>query len=183
MALPHNPHITEAQLAALHEQFYKWALFCTDFDPELAKETLQQAYLKVIEGKAVFRKESLLKTWMFSLIRITSFELQRKVKPPSNTKDVEELLDESEEYPDQGTNLGYLYSVSDIEKALKQLPLLQREILFLAFYYDNSLSEIAKILAVGIGTVRSEYHNAKVKMKLLLCAEQEKEVRYEEKYS
>ena len=66
---------------------------------------------------------------------------------------------------------------------LRKLPLLQREIIFLAFYYDNSLSEIAKILDVGVGTVRSEYHKAKVKIKLLLCAESQQEIRYEEKYS
>ncbi len=181
MGLLQNPSITEQELSKIHHESSQWAIFCANFDPDLAKDILQQSYLKIVEGKAVFKKESSLKTWMFSLIRLTSFESQRKSK-----SHIEESLNSTDGLYEEGetedSNLPYLYTVEQVSKALDKLGLLQREIIYLVFYCDYPLSEIAKILDVGIGTTKSEYHRAKVRLKLILSSTQDKEVNYEEKY-
>lgn len=182
MGLLQNPSITEQELNKIHPECSKWAIFCANFDPELAKDILQQSYLKIVEGKAVFRKESSLKTWMFSLIRLTLYESQRKSK-----SSIEESLNSTddllEEAGSEDSNLSYLYSVEQVDKAMNKLGLLQREIIYLVFYCDYPLSEIANILDIGMGTTKSEYHRAKVRLKLILSSTLEKEVKYEEKYS
>jgi RNA polymerase sigma-70 factor (ECF subfamily) len=51
---------------------------------------------------------------------------------------------------------------------LDQLPLLQREALTLYFLEDLSLDEMAALLEVPLGTVKSRIHNAKAAMRNIL---------------
>lgn len=56
------------ELEKWHEASYGWALQCCGGETELAQEVLQSAYLKVLEGKAVFKAKSGFKTWFFAVL-------------------------------------------------------------------------------------------------------------------
>ena len=62
----------KAELERLHSASFGWALSCCRRDATEAEEVLQTVYLKVLEGKARFRGESSLKTWLFAVIRKTA---------------------------------------------------------------------------------------------------------------
>jgi len=158
-----NPHIQEDDLRNLHQDAVQWAMYCTGYDRELAREVVQQTYLKVVDGSARYSKKSALKTWLFGVIRLTSLECRRKQQLHAvRTRELDEL--ESQEAP-AGVEAHYgEYSGAYLEQALAALSRGQREIIYLAFYREHTLTEIAEITGAGIGSVRTQYHRAKLKL-------------------
>src|SRR6185436_18271736 len=69
--------ILQREIAALHEASFGWALSCVGRDRPLAEEVLQEAYFRIIEGRARFDGRSALKTWLFGVIRMTAREHRR----------------------------------------------------------------------------------------------------------
>src|SRR6266404_8577953 len=68
----------KAELEKLHGASFGWALSCCRRDRAEAEEVLQTVYLKILEGKARYRGESNLETWLFAVIRKTAITEQRK---------------------------------------------------------------------------------------------------------
>src|SRR3989454_9145614 len=62
----------KAELEQHHTACFGWALSCCARDRGQAEEVLQTVYLKILEGKARFRGEASLKTWLFAVIRKTA---------------------------------------------------------------------------------------------------------------
>src|SRR5713101_6333598 len=60
------------ELEKLHSASFGWALSCCRRDYAEAEEVLQTVYLKIFEGKARYRGEASLKTWLFAVIRKTA---------------------------------------------------------------------------------------------------------------
>src|SRR5712664_4625035 len=70
----------KAELERLHNASFGWALSCCRRDWSDGEEVLQTVYLKIFEGKAVYRGEASLKTWLFAVIRKTAAtEFRRKL--------------------------------------------------------------------------------------------------------
>jgi RNA polymerase sigma factor (sigma-70 family) len=175
--LGRNSNITESELRALHQEVFRWALYCTDFNRDLAKDAVQQTYLKIVEGTAYFGGKSSLKTWLFGVVRLTARELRRGQERyiVGATHESDELPDEIEELPEETfAELDWDYVDAEaVERALTELSLLQREIVYLVFYRDMPLSEIALVFDVSIGTVRKQYHRAKARLAELLKSGEE----------
>ena len=72
--------ITElkAELEKLHPASFGWALSCCRHNHAEAEEVLQSVYLKILQGKALFRGESKLQTWLFAVIRKTAISERRR---------------------------------------------------------------------------------------------------------
>jgi len=54
---------------------------------------------------------------------------------------------------------------------LTQLPQRQQQVLLLVFYHNLKLHEVADVLNIGIGSVRTHYDRGKKKLKILLTKE------------
>jgi len=151
------------ELEKLHSASFGWALSCCRRDHAEAEEVLQTVYLKILQGKAKFRGESSLKTWLFAVIRKTAIGEYRK-KLLRNLVFIGGL-----EKRDDATPLvdapGAAFEKSEIQKqfrtALAKLPPRQREVLHLAFYEDMTLSEAAGIMGISIGSARQHYERGK----------------------
>jgi RNA polymerase sigma-70 factor (ECF subfamily) len=59
---------------------------------------------------------------------------------------------------------------TDAEAALAKLTPLHREVLLLRFQNDLSYEEIAMVVGISVGTVRSRLHNARANLRKLLDA-------------
>lgn len=120
VALSNNPNIQLGELKDLHSDLAQWALFCSHYNPELAKDVLQQSYLKIVEGTALYKKRSTLKTWVYSVIRLTTLEQQRK----SNLHSVacnDEPVEDEPELDVADSTLTDLYTKEQVEVAIKHL--------------------------------------------------------------
>jgi RNA polymerase sigma-70 factor (ECF subfamily) len=157
----------KAELEVLHSASFGWALSCCRRDREQAEEVLQTVYLKILEGKACFRGEASLKTWLFAVIRKTAIDEHRK-----NLLRKLRWFDSSE----QATTLvspleqpGVAFEKSEaqalFQNALKSLPRRQREVLHLVFYQDLSLNEAADVMGISIGSARQHYDRGKKRLR------------------
>ncbi len=152
----------KAELEKLHTASFGWALSCCRQNRSDAEEVLQTVYLKILQGKALYRGESKLQTWLFAVIRKTAISERRKHLLRSLSSIVN---------PGAGSNVEV---ESDFERsemqrrfqeALAQLPARQRETLHLVFYQDLSLSEAAVVMNVSVGSARRHYERGKKRLR------------------
>jgi RNA polymerase sigma-70 factor (ECF subfamily) len=153
----------KAELEMLHSASFGWALNCCRRDRAQAEEVLQTVYLKILEGKACFRGEASLKTWLFAVIRKTAIgehrkSLLRKLRWSDNSEAANTLISPLEQP-------GAAYEKSEaqaiFQSAMKSLPRRQREALHLVFYQDLSLSEAAQVMGISVGSARQHYDRGK----------------------
>lgn len=151
-----------------HRPSYLWARQCCGFDDEMAKEVLQNALLKILEGKAVYSGGSNEKTWLFSVIRFTALEQMRKERKHLSINAYQETViweDWNEDEADTDFH----------ENMLHRLPDRQRDVLLLVFYHGHSLEETAKVLEISLGSVSTHYDRAKKKLREMLIHEKKTE--------
>lgn len=156
----------KAELQQLHSASFGWALSCCGRDREEAEEVLQTVYLKILEGKAQFRGEASLKTWLFAVIRKTAMGERRKnllrrlilnagsgqTEPAAFAEEPAAVFERTE-------------TQARFQNALRSLPARQREALHLVFYEDLTLREAADVMRVSIGSARQHYERGKKRLR------------------
>lgn len=151
------------ELERLHGSSFGWALSCCRWDRAAAEEVLQMVYLKILEGKARYRGEASIKTWLFAVIRKTAIGEHRKSLLRSlrlsTVPDRTTMLNASAEEPAKAFERSE--AQLRFHSALEQLPARQREVLHLVFYEDLSLREAADVMRISIGSVRQHYERGK----------------------
>ena len=153
-----------AQIEELHGDSFVWALRCCRQDRDLAQEALQIVYLKILERKAIFKGKSTFKTWLFSVIRHTIFEMKRRSRNRIKWKEgyMQEMANGAALSPSVD------YRIYKFRQKIAKLPLRQQQVLDLHFYHNMTLQEIADVLGIGVGSVRQHFGRGKRKLKLLL---------------
>src|SRR4026207_297386 len=156
----------KAELERLHQASFGWALSCCRHNRAEAEEVLQTVYLKILQGKAVYRGESKLQTWLFAVIRKTAITERRK-------QWLRTLILSSRDEPCSQPEIEFERSEMQrrFQQALTRLPARQRETLHLVFYQDLSLSEAAEVMNISIGSARRHYERGKKRLREALDGE------------
>lgn len=144
----------ESFLRNHHTETFLWARQCCGFDGELAKDVIQQTYLKILEGKARLKHDGNCKTWLFSIIRFTAIDELRKAGRSESLESEVEILWEEQE-PEQ----------ESYEALVRRLPKMQREVMLMVFYHEMTLEQCAAVMQLHIGTVRTHYDRGKKRLK------------------
>jgi RNA polymerase sigma-70 factor, ECF subfamily len=129
-------------------------------------DVLQQTWLRVISGIGRLREPASLGPWLYRVARHAAFN-HGEVKA-----NYRRLLDDyqastaasCQEIADRET----FENAEQLHRGLVQLPVPQREVLTLFFLEDFSIDEIASVLDVPPGTVKSRLHHAKKALRVLL---------------
>src|SRR6266404_2748763 len=160
----------KAELERLHGCSFGWALNCCRRDATEAEEVLQTVYLKILEGKARYRGESSLKTWLFAVIRKTAASEYRRrlLRSLRLSADPDEVIDRASPFENQTASFERSEVQTHFQGALKTLPRRQREALHLVFYEDLSLRVAADVLGVSIGSARQHYERGKKHLREIL---------------
>jgi len=164
----------QAELEKLHGASFGWALSCCRRDRAEAEEVLQTVYLKILEGKARYRGESSLKTWLFAVIRKTAITELRKrllralksIAIPNSTTGLNSFVAEPAAAFERSE------AQQQFQRALERLPARQRQALHLVFYEDLSLREAANVMGVSIGSARQHYERGKKHLRVSLNREE-----------
>ena len=156
----------KAELERLHAASFGWALSCCRYDQTEAEDVLQMVYLKILQGRAVYRGESKLQTWLFAVIRKTAIserrrQLFRSLKSIGGTTNTNQSGVSSQ----PGVELERSELQRQFQDALKCLPARQRETLHLVFYQDLSLREAAEVMGISIGSARRHYERGKKRLR------------------
>lgn len=168
-----NPSLLE-KLRRLHAESFGWALACSAWQRSTAEDVLQEAYLRVADGRARFAGRSSEKTWFFGVIKRVAAE-QTRVQTRSRLLNLR-LLGEPRDSERGDTSADSLYTnetARQLQAALLQLPARQREVLHLVFYVELTLEETAETLAISLGSVRTHYHRGKQRLAALLAGERD----------
>jgi RNA polymerase sigma factor (sigma-70 family) len=162
----------EPDLEALHPASFGWALACCGWDREEAEDVLQEAYVKVLDGAAVFDGRSSLKTWLFGVIRRTAAGRRRRRWARALVLG-RWLGGQADPPPPQDPESSARASETRraLKRALEALPARQRELLHLVFYQDLTVEEASRVLGVSVGAARTHYHRGKERLREQLRGE------------
>ena len=153
----------EELLNRFQQQVYTLALRLLN-DPSEASDVVQEVFLKVFRNISSFRGQSTLKTWIY---RITVNEAhnarrwffrhrRREVEldtSPEEARNWKEIIPDRTRSPFDMALEGEQHSM--IEAALDRINPIFREAVVLRDITDLSYEEIAEILGVSLGTVKS----------------------------
>jgi RNA polymerase sigma-70 factor (ECF subfamily) len=135
---------------------------------QLAEEILQDVMLAVWENAHRFEARAKVTTWMLTIARNRAINATRRKKlPVINLQDVFVKSDDT----------GPVEAIERDEKqqavraAIDKLPEGQREVLVLTFYHQLTGPEIADVLDISEGTVKSRLFRARENLKGLLAQE------------
>jgi RNA polymerase sigma-70 factor (ECF subfamily) len=120
-------------------------------DDDAAREILQDVWLRVIRGIPRLRDGSKLRAWLFGIARRTLMDRLRHQYARTRAVDLDVEVDEIPTEPPADE----IDDLDGLERALQQLPLLEREAVTLFYLQELSLNEIAEALKVPVGTVKS----------------------------
>ncbi|MBX3225819.1 MAG: sigma-70 family RNA polymerase sigma factor [Labilithrix sp.] len=149
------------ELAALHEASFGWALACCARDRELAADVLQDAYCRVLDGRARYDQRSAFKTWLFGVIRFTAREHRRWGVLRLSRRSEHEPADVVDPRRAPDSEAGARERAAQLARALTKLADRQREVMHLVFYEDLSVAEAAVVMGVSLGTARQHYDRGK----------------------
>ena len=159
----------KAELERLHGASFGWAMSCCGRNRAEAEDVLQIVYLKILQGKARYRGESKLQTWLFAVIRKTAITEHRKQFVRALLRLPSSLETFSDPHPAE--QLERTEMQQRFQHALQSLPARQRETLHLVFYQDLSLREAAEVMEISIGSARRHYERGKQRLREALARE------------
>ena len=137
-------------------------------DEDEARQVLQQSWVGVLQGLAALRQPRRLPAWLYRIARITAMTHLRK-RYGEQTLRRDSDTPASVDVPDGQLDFD---NAEQIHYGLARLTLIHREVLTLFFLQDLSLEEIASVLEVPVGTVKSRLHHGKRMLKAILVQEE-----------
>jgi RNA polymerase sigma-70 factor (ECF subfamily) len=152
----HQPEIDQAAFAELFER-YKRLVYKTAYlmlgDRAEADEALQEVFVLVYKSLAKFDPhKGAFTTWLY---RITiNYCLGHKRKRQIATEPLEEAGLISADEPIE-LRLAKSDEQQEVRRAIMKLSEKQRAVIILRYYWDLPYGEIAQVLAIPLGTVKS----------------------------
>lgn len=153
-----------AELAARYErrlaQFVRWWL---DVHDDMTEDVVQEVLLQLHRSAPRFGGQSSFRTWLYALARNVCRHQCRKLRrQPARMGESEEYL---REIPDARLGpleaLAHDEAIRAVRRAVDALPAAHRLVLMLRDWEELSYAEIADVLGIPVGTVRSRLHNAR----------------------
>jgi RNA polymerase sigma factor (sigma-70 family) len=175
VAMAESEKYTEAQR---HEIFnkefvpyldsaYNFAYKLT-LDEDNAKDLVQDSFTKAFRFINSFERGTNAKAWLFKILKnsfINEFRRQQKQPATVDYQDVEQVYnsdDVDEDYTVDMRSESVQDMIGDeVTNAINALPVDFRTVIILCDLEDFTYEEMAKILDIPIGTVRSRLHRAR----------------------
>lgn len=157
----------EQRLEELHPASFGWALQCCGWDRQEAEDVLQEAYVRVLDGRARFDGRSSLKTWLFAVIRRTAAERRRAqwARALLSLRWRDGHPGDSPTVATPEALAGDAERARELREALSRLPSRQSEVLHLVFYQELTLEQAAQVLGISVGSTRTHYHRGKTSLR------------------
>lgn len=165
-----DPELLDELILRYQYRLFRYLVYICG-DRETAQDLFQETWVRVLDRGHQYDGKSKFETWLFSIARHLVIDLHRRKRPQSL-----EALTESDENPMQLASGGA--SALDLAAAreeqagllesLNRLPAILREVLLLRFQEDLKLEEIAVVLAVPMGTVKSRLYRGLEQLRELI---------------
>lgn len=146
----------------LYQVAYRLCLNAVDAE-DLTFRTLQRA----VERIGSYRPTGSFFQWLYTiLINFRRMDMRRKA---ANMLDfTDDLPDASADVPDAADTLAAAEDVTAVRAAIAALPEVFREVVVFRYFEDMSVPEIAQVLGVPEGSVKSRLNRAKLRIRDML---------------
>jgi RNA polymerase sigma-70 factor (ECF subfamily) len=191
MTAPTDVELVELALAGSEEAFrqlvlrYERPLFSLVLrmvrDPSLAEDLSQEAFVRAFRALASFDRSRKFSSWLFKIAHnLTIDQLRRRsldtesLETPLGSEGDERTLesrlaDDSALAPDRALESGDLGAA--LERAVSALRAEYREVILLRFVEGLAYQEIAEVMGLPLGTVKTNIHRARKELAELLGKE------------
>lgn len=171
----------ERELLPHADALYNFAMHLTNYKEEDSDDLVQDAYLKAMRFMDKYEAGTNPKAWLFTILKNAFInEYRKRVKQPTKV-DYEEIVNFHQEeestayssYMDLREEMFENMMGDEVSTAISELPHEFRTVILLCDIEGFSYEEIANIIDIPIGTVRSRLHRARnlLKEKLKSYAE------------
>lgn len=149
-----------SELVARHQdRIYRFLVRLTRSQDD-ALELTQETFLNAYQGLAQWRADARFATWLFRIARNLAFDLLRRHKRVEFVA-LEEDIEIADPAPAPDAVLETVQRYRILEAALARLPAEHREILLLREIEEMSYEDIAAVLDLNLGTVKSRIGRAR----------------------
>jgi len=152
-------------VAKWQKRLWHYALQITRSE-SAAWDVVQETWVAIIKGLSKLQDVTLFSCWTFSILNNKCADWVRKQQLQSQLNS--RLATQTQNYSDkeQGGN----EKTESLETAIERLPTDQRALLSLRYQQDFDISEIAEILAIPEGTVKSRLHRTLAELREIMGA-------------
>jgi len=126
-------------------------------DEQEAWDILQQTWLKVLRSIRSIQDPRKFKSWIYTVAHRTAADRIRALSTEKSRREESDL----DEIADENSDSEHFENAGLVHYGLGKLPIDQREILTFFFLEEFSIAEIADILKLPDGTVKSRLHRAR----------------------
>jgi len=142
-------------------------------NPEDAAEAAQEAFLSAWQGLPFFRGDASFSTWLYRLASNACVDLLRRESRHRNAagpslNDEEAAVDAADDAPQPQEALERKELKEQIEEGLRSLTPDHRQVLILREMHQLSYDEIAGVLELDVGTVKSRINRARKQLRNFL---------------
>lgn len=163
----HKDKIFEKEFLPHTDALYNFAYHLV-YNEEDTNDLVQETFLKAYRFIDSYQQGTNAKAWLFKILKNAFInDYRKKVKQPAKVDydklfDYKETEDESYvEYVDLRQEVFQGLIGDEVTRAINELPVDFKTVILLCDVEEFSYEEIAKIVDIPIGTVRSRLHRAR----------------------
>ena len=131
-------------------------------DREAAEDVTQEVFIKVWRALPRYDGRASMSTWIYTIARNASLSALRSRRPQSSLSDAEVM--EAVEGVDPAPSADAGVDRAAILRLVEQLPTRQRQVIMLFYMEEQSHEEVAAMLAMPVGTVKTLLHRARARL-------------------
>jgi RNA polymerase sigma-70 factor (ECF subfamily) len=163
-----EPAAFDALIRRWEEPLWRYARRLTGQD-DAADDVAQDVWVRVLRGIGRLRDGARLRAWLFGIARRTLMDRLRVkyAAPPASDVDVNALA-----AADAGAD-ELEADLAAVQEELSRLPVTERDVLSLFYLEGLSLQEVAEVLGVPVGTVKSRLFRARQLLRREMGAREE----------
>jgi RNA polymerase sigma-70 factor, ECF subfamily len=176
-----NPAAFGELVSRYQDRLYNTVLRLLDY-PEDARDVVQESFLHAYQSLHSFKGDARFFTWLYRIAVNTAISLKRKRKmllrlqPTTEGNGILEPLDPHEaNRPDHAMEMAE--QEKQVHEALGRLSVEHRSVLILKDMEGLKYEEMAEILQVPVGTIRSRLHRARMEMRDILLNQETRATR------
>ena len=131
-------------------------------DREAAEDVTQEVFIKIWRALPGFDARASMSTWIYTIARNASLSALRARRPQSSLSDPEVMA--AVEAIDPAPSPDVIVDRAAILRLVDQLPTKQRQVIMLFYMEAQSHEEVATMLAMPVGTVKTLLHRARARL-------------------
>lgn len=132
----------------------------------IAEDVVSEVFLDIWRGAAEFSGRSNVSTWLLGIARNKAMSvLRRRTETPLDYDAAVELVDDMDD-PEVVADRASRGAV--VRRCLMRLPPPLREVVDLVYYHEKTVAEVAEIVGIPPGTVKTRMFHARSRLQELL---------------